>query len=357
MPSVNFPSVNIDQTVTITIPSTIPTILGPLLVGIFLNWGLLGLLMNQIYVYYLCFPNDSRYIKAIVYTVLALEIAQTCMLSSDSWKWFISAWGHPDQLDEYHLSWFDIPICGGIMSGIVQLTFAWRIWLLSKSWLLPCLITLISLLQSAAAIASGIQLRHLPSFAQIGRLSSPILVWHAPEVWHIGGTSVDIIIATTMTYLLRRTKGSYDRTDYIIEQLVKMTVETGTVTAAVSIIDLVLFLLFKDNNLHVAPAIILGKLYSNTLMAIFNNRMYLQRASPASIYSKENPHLGDAIAVKNIKAQETNLSFVGSFMEPTPRQDIASEHVKFPSDKPMNASVQKKPSAPMGFIERRQAYM
>jgi len=216
-----------------------------------------------------------------------------------------------------------------------------------KSWLLPCLITLISLLQSSAAIATGIKLRQLPSYAEIGRLSSPILVWH------IGSASVDIIIATTMTYLLRRTKGGYDRTDYMIEQLVKMTVETGTMTAVVSIIDLVLFLLFKDNNLHVAPAIILAKLYSNTLMAIFNNRIYLQRTPPASVYSKENHHFGDAISGKIIKAQ----SFGGSFMEPTLRQNIPLEEVKFPSDQPMDTNALEKPSAPMVFIERRQAYM
>ncbi|KAF8530253.1 hypothetical protein BU17DRAFT_35548, partial [Hysterangium stoloniferum] len=219
------------------------------LVGIFLNWGLLGLLVNQVYVYYLCFPKDARYIKGIVYTILVLEIAQTCILSSDGWQWLISAWGHPEQLQAYHLDWFDVPVFVGIMSGIVQMFFAWRIWLLSKSWLVPCFITLISLMQSTAAIASGIMLRQLPSFAQIGMLSSSV------TIWHVGSASVDIIIAITMTCLLMRAKGSYAGTNYLLERLVKMTVETGSITAAVGVVDLSLFLLFKNNNLHLCPSV------------------------------------------------------------------------------------------------------
>lgn len=38
---------------------------GPRLVGLIFNWGLLGVLTTQLYVYYLNFPQDRRVIKLL----------------------------------------------------------------------------------------------------------------------------------------------------------------------------------------------------------------------------------------------------------------------------------------------------
>jgi hypothetical protein len=38
---------------------------GPRLVGLIFNWGLLGVLTAQLYVYYLNFPKDRRAIKVL----------------------------------------------------------------------------------------------------------------------------------------------------------------------------------------------------------------------------------------------------------------------------------------------------
>lgn len=43
--------------------------------------------------------------------------------------------------------------------------------------------------------------------------------------------------------------------------------------AAVAIIDVALFLAFPSANFHVAPALVLGKLYSNSLVATLNSRL------------------------------------------------------------------------------------
>lgn len=51
-----------------------------------------------------------------------------------------------------------------------------------------------------------------------------------------------------------------------------MTVETGLVTTTAAIAELILFLVFQKNNLHMIPALALAKLYTNTLLATFNSR-------------------------------------------------------------------------------------
>lgn len=47
--------------------------------------------------------------------------------------------------------------------------------------------------------------------------------------------------------------------------------------AVFAIIELILFLTFKDNFYHVAPSLILSKLYSNSLLVLLNNRESLRR--------------------------------------------------------------------------------
>jgi hypothetical protein len=97
-----------------------------------------------------------------VYALLVIEIIQTCMLSSDGWQWLISAWGHANQLEAYHLAWFDVPVLVGIMSSAVQIFFAWRIWMLSKSWFIPCFITLVRMLSYIAKSVSQLLFSDLP---------------------------------------------------------------------------------------------------------------------------------------------------------------------------------------------------
>jgi Family of unknown function (DUF6534) len=54
--------------------------------------------------------------------------------------------------------------------------------------------------------------------------------------------------------------------------VIRLTIETGTVTALAAIIDLA-FYLSQPNGLHQVSGIILGKLYTNTLLVLFNNRI------------------------------------------------------------------------------------
>ncbi|KAF8589652.1 hypothetical protein K439DRAFT_326265 [Ramaria rubella] len=194
------------------------------------------------------------------------------MLSSDSFHWLVYGWGHVEMLEEYYMSWFDVPIMVPIISCTVHFFFAWRIWVLARSYLIVGTIILLSLAQGSAGIASGIQLRRLQSFVEVGTL------FPAVSVWHGGSALVDIIIAVAMTYLLTRDRNALKDTNDFISRLVRLTVETGILTATVSTVDLVLFNVYKRNNLHMGPAIVLAKLYTNTMMAIFNNRLFASRS-------------------------------------------------------------------------------
>ncbi|KIJ50027.1 hypothetical protein M422DRAFT_245819 [Sphaerobolus stellatus SS14] len=252
------------QPITITIPTTLPTALGPILIGLVLNWFLFGILSNQLYVYYLCFPKDSRYLKVLVYGLYMLEKVQACVLTNDCFNWFILSWGHPDELLLYHLEWLNVPIFDG------------------KNWMICALIVVLALLQFSGALATGIQLKMLPSFTQIGQIFAAINVWLSATA------GVDIVIAASMIFLLTRNRSRFSNTQVLISKLVRLSIETGSATAFVAIVDLTLYNIFPDTNLHTTPASVLAKFYSNTLMVVLNNRLYIQRKVPGSVYKGGN---------------------------------------------------------------------
>lgn len=69
-------------------------------------------------------------------------------------------------------------------------------------------------------------------------------------------------------------------------RLVHLVVETGALTATAATLDLILFLAFPHNAYHGTIALTLAKLYSNSLMVIFNNRVHLKHAAqPAHTFT------------------------------------------------------------------------
>ncbi|KIJ40870.1 hypothetical protein M422DRAFT_780556 [Sphaerobolus stellatus SS14] len=276
----------VGETVTITIPD-IPHLLGPLLIGLIINWGLLGILSMQVFIYHLSFPKDSKYNKTLVYSLFCLEMIQTIILTRDAWEWFINDWADPTRVGEFLLEWFNLPVMEGIIIGTVQLFFAWRIWFLGRSWLLSAVIVVFALLGFSTAIATGIKVSRLRFWVDVGVLFPLVSVWYAANV------IVDIIVAISMTYLLLRIKTNFDQTRLLLSRLIRLTIETGSLTAIVAIIDITLFNTTKGTNYHACAAIILAKLYTNTLMVVLNNRLYIQRDRAADILV-ENSNSGSS---------------------------------------------------------------
>ncbi|KZT09995.1 uncharacterized protein LAESUDRAFT_756209 [Laetiporus sulphureus 93-53] len=239
---------------------------GPLILGMFFNWGLLGMLIVQVYIYHICFPRDRLTMKCFVYAVLACEIVQTGLLTADSFDNWVYGYGNIDALATFHNGWFSVPVICGVLSAGVQMFFAWRIYVLSRARLLVGAIVIVAFAQMSAAIASGVKLKLLPAAADQGQATPYI------DAWLVGSVFTDIVIAVSMTYLLSRSKTGVKRSDAMLNQLIILVVETGSLTATIATIDLIVFNVTLKTYLHTCLVMMLSKLYSNTLLINFNNR-------------------------------------------------------------------------------------
>ncbi|KAJ4478659.1 hypothetical protein C8J55DRAFT_514646 [Lentinula edodes] len=260
---------------------------GPRFIGILFNWSLLGILTTQLYIYYLNFPKDRRIIKALVCIVYLLDWAQTCSATYDTFQWFVWGWGDVPGLYDLYSSFLNIPIFSSVIAAIVQVFFGWRIWKFSQSTVIFGLVTILALLQLGGGFAVGILLWRDAS--EVSRSSALV---RAVGVRLAGSGFVDTVIAVSMTYFLIRSKTqAIGHMNNVVTRLIRLTIETGTVTAIAAIIDLVFFLK-EHNGLHQVSGVILCKLYSNTLLVLFNNRIVVAGHAGSNFASTtDNVHL------------------------------------------------------------------
>lgn len=260
---------------------------GPPLVGFMLNWGLLGVLLVQVYLYHVLFPRDKIHFKVLVYGVFSLDCVQTAILSQDVFYNFVYRWGEASAFYTIGTGWFSFIILGGIISAIVQATFAWRLWLLTRSRILVGAVVLLTITQVSGAVVGGLRLR-ISSTAE-DQIDSIVPL----SIWLLGSAVVDVVIAISMTVLLSHSKANGQAfkanlhanssfSEPVVNRLILFVIETGSLTATIAIITLVTFFASPYTHLHECSAIIIAKLYSNTLLAGFNNRARLHNVAPTS---------------------------------------------------------------------------
>ncbi|KAF9467680.1 hypothetical protein BDZ94DRAFT_1305301 [Collybia nuda] len=253
-------------------PGAIPNVVqsaGPLILGYLMNWGLFGVVSIQVYYYYIAFPNDRLFCKCIVYGVYILETLQTMVVTHDAFASFGEGFGSFEALDNIQLTCLSIPILSGIVGCVVQMFYAYRINILSKSKVLGLLIATISFVGCVAGIVTGVKSFELGSLSKLTQTT----VFISAGFWWGCCALCDVIIALSMTYLLSRHDTGFKATHLLITRLTRLTIETGTCTALVAITNLILFFRYPKTNYYTVPVLVIAKLYCNTLLVLFNSRM------------------------------------------------------------------------------------
>ncbi|KAF8918295.1 hypothetical protein CPB85DRAFT_73311 [Mucidula mucida] len=250
------------------IPSDISLITGPTMIAICLNWGLMGVLLVQIFFYHVSFPKDSVTIKSLVYGLFVLDILQTALVTADAFHWFVFGFGDMNRLDDTFLNSWDVPLLDSVIALIVQCFYSWRIYVLQKSAIFPVLIVLVSLCQCGAGVAVAI-IAH-----RLGKLSLISTEVAEQTTWLAASALADVLITIVLSWTLLRSRSSFlPVSGRRIGRIVALTVETNCLTAGVAVISLILFLgVPQHSTLVVPPTAIIAKLYTNCLVAVLNNR-------------------------------------------------------------------------------------
>ncbi|KAI0317375.1 hypothetical protein OF83DRAFT_148290 [Amylostereum chailletii] len=269
--------------------------LGPNFVGGLLSWFLYGIIMAQLYIYHCSFTSDRKLISVTVYGLFVLETFHTVIITRVVWALLCEGWGIESALTR--ISWVDafIPITAGLVSGWAQAFYAWRIWVLgarSQMWSIiagsimlvrfPALklptpplndAYMLKLMtgSSLAALVAGIRTFSATDISQLEVARGSILAWLVLTV------VCDLIITVSMILVLylqgQQYKGGFRGAAKLrLAQVMRLSIETGTLTMAGAIVMLVFFTTGGGDRLFTMMGFVNSKLYSNSLMASLNSR-------------------------------------------------------------------------------------
>ncbi|KAJ7770633.1 hypothetical protein B0H16DRAFT_1516131 [Mycena metata] len=243
---------------------------GPIVLGYMFSFGLYGMLVVQLYVYSQNFPKDRTGIKAVVWTIFVLETLFTFFTIIGAWLFFGQGWGDTELLTHFDWSWAPLPFFNGIIETLAQGFYVWRIWSLTKSIWMPIIISLVMVVQGFAWLYYAIKVDAAGEvFTKLFELTSEITLWLTSSA------ACDVIITLTLVFILsrRRQTSTSRHTSGLINKMIRFSIETGTITSLAAICEVTLWLACKQYNFHLIFFLILGKLYSNVLLATLNCRV------------------------------------------------------------------------------------
>ncbi|KAJ7187264.1 hypothetical protein C8R46DRAFT_1207223 [Mycena filopes] len=257
----------------------VPLLTGPLVLGYMWGCVLYGVLVVQLYIYSEAFPRDRPGIKAVVWTMFTLESVFTLFTNIAAWNQYGPGWGDPTSILFIDWAWGPLPALNGILAAICQSFYIWRIWGLTKSFVIPAFIGCIMLTQVTMSFYYGI-------VVSIQGRGVDKLFALSPEitVWLTASAACDVAITLALVWVFSRQKkrSNFEGTHGIINKLLRFSVETGFVTTLGAIVEVILWLTSRQWNIHFIFFLVLGKLYSNMLMATLNARVPLFRGDPTT---------------------------------------------------------------------------
>jgi len=263
---------------------------------VFLNMILYGVLLSQTYSYYQTYKSDSRWIQVLVYYLFIIETANTAFDMFVMYEPLILRYNNPLATQVFPTLFASEPLVIVAVSTPIQLFFAWRIKVLTKTNWVSMLICLFAIVSLAGGIWTGIMVAVLKFFAKKPQLHNPALVWF------LSSCVADVLITTSLVISLSKRKTGFSATDDAISKIIRMTVQTGMLTAFFAIGDVVFFMTLPHTALNFLWDIALSKLYTNCLMSTLNARKALKE----KVVSSNGAHRISTAARRQIDTYESS---------------------------------------------------
>ncbi|KAI0926841.1 hypothetical protein AcW1_007756 [Taiwanofungus camphoratus] len=238
---------------------------GPIFVGVVFNIVLYGIMITQTFLYFTVYKRDKLWMKLFVALLFLCDTLNCAFDIAFVYIPLVNGFGNVDGLN--YASWVfgTDPAMTSIIAMFVQMFFAWRVKVLTGSTPAVIFIMFCSFCQWCGGIGTSIAVGMIPMFTHFQRFEVIVIIWLAFSA------VADSAITTALVWHLRSHKTGFSGTDDVVNRIIRLTVQTGLVTALCAIIDLILFLA-TPSGLHLIFNLPLSKLYTNSLMSSLNSR-------------------------------------------------------------------------------------
>ncbi|KAJ7510726.1 hypothetical protein B0H11DRAFT_2183537 [Mycena galericulata] len=340
------------------------TSLGALFVGYWLAWGLYGVMSMQTFNYFRKFPKDSIWLKGLVLGLWLLNTLQIVLIGLVMYYWLITNYDNPAVLADsvwsftigilvtiFHLSGVDMQVQYLVNSTLIlklsqtQFNNLHRLTLYLGFEIEIRYFWMLSLSredmkrESESLNKNEWSTRRNAEFPfQLLKLALFFKFEWIASVGLACASAADILIAVSLCYYLLRGRTGLRETNSLVTKLILYAMTTGLLTSIIVFMDMICFLTMPQNLIHFSFNIVVGKLYTNSLLASLNfretarnNQDVINTFSLASMNTSRN---GPTCQVP--MAKEDSFLTAANTANTTPTMDItcaSSDLVHFELDR------------------------
>ncbi|EIW74989.1 hypothetical protein CONPUDRAFT_140331 [Coniophora puteana RWD-64-598 SS2] len=259
--------------------------LGCLIIGIFFNTFLYGVVTYQYIAYFKTNFGDHYALKLMTSFLFLLDSTYSVGLVYTAWFYVVANYTNPSALQEstwaYGITSFATEGCAIITQGFL----AWRIYRLSHSRILPIVGLVLSTI--AFAFGAGVALKGLI----IGYIPDFVAFEWLVVAWAVSAVIADSYITITLIIILIKSRNRLLKSPpcyhMLINRFIRCTIQTGVPADLFAILAVASYLRWPDSNLYGMLAIPIGRLYSMTLLDTLLNRPVFSRPGAASTEGTE----------------------------------------------------------------------
>ncbi|KAK6988062.1 hypothetical protein R3P38DRAFT_3374307 [Favolaschia claudopus] len=266
-------------------------LLGAWLLGVIFSALLFGVTCLQIFLYFTKYgTRDSVFLRIFVIFLFALDTLHLALVSHSIYHTVVTNFGDYVALRKAPWSLLVEVMIGNVISTMVQLFYAARIYTISKkSLLLPILIVRAyifkldarhprSISQAICSLTSfvlGALYTHKSFQLEFFQAASGLVVYLTSGLSFIAAG--DLLISCTMIYLLFNSKTGFKRTNKAINTLVAYTVSSGAITTVFTIGDVVAGSVWPSTLIQIPFFFIFVRLHCLSFMSILNSRDHIRQ--------------------------------------------------------------------------------
>ncbi|KAJ3766162.1 hypothetical protein EV361DRAFT_999535 [Lentinula raphanica] len=261
---------------------------GPMLIGTFLALVLFGISVTQVYMYWSAYRKKDRlFIQGYVVLVFITDTVHTVFIMAYMYLSLVKHFGDIAYISDSTWVFAAEPALVGIIGGLVQSFYGWRVQILLKNWFVTIIIFIGALANMrervpvttcrpadlpnpgsfvVMGIATAIGADIVKAFSEFQRFQVVVIIWAVTAM------AADLIIMATLVLHLRHFKTGFNKgTDNQIDRIIRLTLQTGMITVIWDIAHLLTFLL-DPAGVHLFFNFTLAKLYTNSILSSLNSR-------------------------------------------------------------------------------------
>ncbi|KAF7335154.1 hypothetical protein MSAN_02348500 [Mycena sanguinolenta] len=246
-------------------------ITGALLIGTWASSLLYMAELLQAVYYFSNFKQDNWKLKSYVAVAFAID---TVSAVADYACVYLETITHAGDLVYLTKQNWAVPlwvISTNCVAILVQSFLAFRYWRFTNNTIIVCFLFVLILAAFGGGIYSALTIILFPAFKDRNKIRVSGIVYVVTQV------SADLIIAGALVREFMRAKsslfkGQQRRVDNMLNRLVLRTIQTGTATAMIAVLSLIVFLIDVESNIPVGILYTSGRVYILSMLTNLNIR-------------------------------------------------------------------------------------